>query len=470
MIISLVEDLAILTGLSAIGLGVARLLIGRVSRATRLAIAFPLGGGLFTYLLFLLSWAGLPLTPASVLTVFLMTLGVLEHLRTRVARRQGSSRPDVSEENSVFRSPLPNAILVGALGLVILFECIVSVGQAYAAWDAAAMWGIKGYGIALEGSIFAARSWGAHALAYPLNIHLLIALFKVLSGDMLPGSKLIFPLFLVSTMLGCYGFWTRRGVPKEWATGGCLLLASVPVLFTHATNGYANLPTACYLVLAALIGAEAIASGSRGGQVIAGLLLGLACWTIVEGIFFAVVVLGSLLFARYLSRNGEIHWLHICLPVAALGGIWLIFYLRFGASGSQAMGAADAMFASFRRGELDLYAFRMILGYLRRYLFDPGTWGFLFSGGLIMAVFGFRKLSLVRDTELISGYVVVLSTGILSALLFYLRYFVSEDFYAYLIRGFPRESFQTAIIFAALVVWASGSQFKELMKSGGERA
>jgi uncharacterized membrane protein YjjP (DUF1212 family) len=104
-----------------------------------------------------------------------------------------------------------------------------------------------------------------------------------------------------------------------------------------------------------------------------------------------------------------------------------------------------------------------MFGYLRRFTFDPATWGLLFSAGLLMVVFGYRKLSNFRDTVLVSGYLVFLSTGIMSTALFYLRSFVSEDFYAYLIRGVPRESFQTAIIFAALAVWVSGKQLTSLV-------
>jgi hypothetical protein len=462
-LVSLLIDLAIISGLIVLGVALADLLVGRMSTASRVAVAFPLGGGALTYLLFLLSWAGMPLTRPSVVIVYLIVLAVLMLAKSRLAPAREPWDPQGSKDQSLFRNRLPHVALIGCLATVFLFDFVVSVGQAYSAWDAAAMWGIKGYGIALEGSIFSARTWGAHALSYPLNIHLLIALFKMLSGDLLPGSKLIFPLFLISTLLGLYSFWTRRGVPREWSAAGCLLLASVPVLFDHATNGYANLATACYLVLATLFGAESIASGRRGGQVLAGIFLGLACWTIVEGIFFSAVVLASLLLARYLSRDGEIHWLHICLPVAALGGVWIVFYVIYGATGSQAMGAAHAMLAAFRSYNFNLYSFRIMFGYLRRFTFDPATWGLLFSAGLLMVVFGYRKLSNFRDTVLVSGYLVFLSTGIMSTALFYLRSFVSEDFYAYLIRGFPRESFQTAIIFAALAVWVSGKQLTSLV-------
>jgi len=464
MITSLLIGLAILAGLITIGWKITDLLIGRTSWALQFALAFPLGAGSFTYVLFLLSWAGVPLTPASVSLIYLVAVAGLFGLSALHGPSHENWKSEATKGTTLFHSPLPQGLLIALLALVLLFDCVISVGQAYAAWDAVAMWGIKGYGIALEGSVFAGRSWGAHGLAYPFNIHLLVALFKMLSGDPLPASKLIFPFFLISTVLGSFAFWTRRGVPREWASAGCLLLASVPVFFVHATNGYANLATACYLVLATFVGAEAVASGSRGGQVLAGLLLGLACWTIVEGMFFAAAVLVSLVLARYLGSKGEIHWLHLSLPLAALGGIWLLFYGRYGASGSQAMCAAHAMFASIRAGELNLYAFRMILGYLRRFVFDPSTWGVLFSAGFLMAIFGFRKLVFARDTVLTAAYLVILSTGVVSSLLFYLRSFVSEDFYAYLIRGFPRESFQTAFLFAGVVVWASGAQLAGWLK------
>ena len=96
-----------------------------------------------------------------------------------------------------------------------------------------AIWAVKGYGIAREGTIWAAGHWGDHGLAYPLNLPLLIANYRF-TGDMLPASKLIAPLFYISLCVGCLRFWLQRDVSPLTASLGAIGLAATPLLFEHA--------------------------------------------------------------------------------------------------------------------------------------------------------------------------------------------------------------------------------------------
>ena len=61
--------------------------------------------------------------------------------------------------------------------------------------DSIQIWGAKGYGIAITGSIKDVTDWETNTLAYPLHVPVLVAFFRLLSGDLLPSSKLIFSGF-----------------------------------------------------------------------------------------------------------------------------------------------------------------------------------------------------------------------------------------------------------------------------------
>ena len=70
MISALIVDLAILGALVFFGYVLIRIFLGGSGRLETASLAFPLGGGIITWLLFLLSWGGMQLTLSTVLLVY----------------------------------------------------------------------------------------------------------------------------------------------------------------------------------------------------------------------------------------------------------------------------------------------------------------------------------------------------------------------------------------------------------------
>ena len=239
MNMSLIIAAALLLAILLLGSQIARAVLAPQQRAELLGLAFPLGAGVLTWLLFLVSWVGLPLNLPSVIIVYALALMAAVVIGARVLgngsveKRRSSGRPITSPSSA---DKLHTALLL-LFAFLIGLAAFIAVARSYSAWDAAAIWAPKGYGIAFEGSIFAGARWGAHGLGYPLNVPLLISVFTWLGGDILPGSKLIFPAFLASVSLGAYAFWIRQGVSTLLAGLGMLLVASVPSIFLHATIG-----------------------------------------------------------------------------------------------------------------------------------------------------------------------------------------------------------------------------------------
>ena len=453
MLQGLATDLAVLGALLLLGVVIVRAILESPSRLEIASLSFPMGAGLYTLAVFVIGWLGFKYTVPSAITVYLalLTAGVGIRLLSRRRKANASKRQSTPGGPSAAEGfGLPNPILV-VFAVLFVLEAYLAVGRSYSTWDAAAMWSVKGYGIALEGSIFAGERWGAHALAYPLNIHLLISLFKLGSGDLLPGSKLIFPLFQASLLLGCVAFWLRRSVRTTIALLGLLVLATVPVFVLHATLGFANLPMTCYLVLGAIWGIQGIFENSPKARVLSGILLGLASWTIVEGFLFSTAIVMSLVGARWLAGRGKLDPITWLLPFVVVSGAWMAFYLSYGASGSQAMGAVRKALASITEGDLNLTELRLIFGYLRRYIFRLDIWGLIFPVGILLFILNWRSFSRSRSPDLIAGLFMFSATGLLTLMLFYLRSFVVDDFLALLERGFPRGFLQTAFLFAITV-------------------
>src|SRR3989337_3552179 len=115
MITSLLIGLAILAGLITIGWKITDLLIGRTSWALQFALAFPLGAGSFTYVLFLLSWAGVPLTPASVSLIYLVAVAGLFGLSALHGPSHENWKSEATKGTTLFHSPLPQGLLIALL-------------------------------------------------------------------------------------------------------------------------------------------------------------------------------------------------------------------------------------------------------------------------------------------------------------------------------------------------------------------
>jgi len=459
MIMALIIAVASILAMLLLGSQIARAILAPQQRAELLALAFPLGAGVLTWILFLVSWAGLPLTLTSVLVVYAIVLMATTIISARVSSRglgakRGSTGQPIAAPSSTDK--LHKALLL-LFAFLIGLAAYIAVARSYSTWDAAAIWASKGYGIAFEGSVFAGARWGAHGLGYPLNVPMLISVFEWLGGDSLPGSKLIFPAFLASVSLGIYAFWIRQGVSMRLAALGMLLVASVPSIFFHATIGYANLPMASYLVLGTLYGMEGIFENRPRALLISGILLGLASWTRVEGVIYCLAVLAALLLIALISRQARPRIALWLLPFALISGTWLLFYWTSGTGGSQAMGALRMAIDSISQGDLNLVSLRLIFGYFRRYAFHLPTWGVLFPASALLLLSRWRSLIRWENHQAFAGMLAIVSTGLVTFILFYVGSFVSTDLFGWLVRSFPRAFFSTAILIGVVAVLVAGT-------------
>jgi hypothetical protein len=417
---TLTVDLAVLAGLTVLGYLVVRLILPDRGWPETLALSFPIGAGTTSWVVFVWSWLGLQLSAPSVIGLWLVaSLAAGFVLRMREIPLRASTRAAPSAATNVGR--IVSVVAMAATGALFLFSLILTVGRAQAGWDAMAIWSAKGYGIALEGSIQAARHWGGHGLSYPLNMPILISFFALFDGDALPGSKLIFPLFYASLLGGCFLFWRRGKLSATLSSVGMLTLASVPVLYDHATLGYANLPEACYLVLGLLYLLQGSLERSRRALLVSSLLLGLAMWTRPEGVILVIVGIAALAVALRLSGAEQIRggvWL---VPVALVGGTWLVFVSRY-AGGSQFGGTIRGAWTGWANGEFNLFALRQIATYTARQAVSPSVWGVAAPLLLVLIWIGRRHLL----PEAGSAVLPILMMGVVSGMAVLAFYYLAS--------------------------------------------
>jgi hypothetical protein len=330
-------DILIIGLLLAVGSTVALGLLDQNSLRWVFPVAFPLGAGVVTWTVFLLGWAGWPLTVETFGAGVFLPLALASGYgwRTGHLARAWRAASRWYGRRSGFRITLSGSLLTLSLLTGVLFAGgAVSIGRGYSQFDDIANWALKGYGLAEEHSIFGGSMWGGNAMEYPENIPLQIAFFRLAEGDILPASKLTFTLFFASLVLGTLLFWGDSAVGKMVGALGALFLATVPILFEHATLGYANLPMTAYLVLGCMSSLSGFRKKDKGHVLIGSLLLGLSAWTRLESAVYALAAAVFLSAGMLRSREDRAYIPFLSLPMVTVMVPWLAFYGVYGGNGS----------------------------------------------------------------------------------------------------------------------------------------
>jgi len=291
----------------------------------------------------------------------------------------------------------------------------LSVGRAYSSWDAIVIWGLNAIGFAEQGTIM--RPIGAYGLSYPINLPLQISFFRLLSGDLAPGSKLLFPFYYISLVLGTYAFLQKR---SNWKIGlvGALLLGTIPIVVEHATIGYANLPFTVYLVLGLIGIVEGVEGKNTGDQIVGGIMLGFASWTRPEGAYLILPMLLAIYMGmRFLQTSQSFRVRAWILPPIIFISVWQAFMT---ANGHQSFfgSVLNIAWNALKRGDLNISAFYWTARYAARQVIDPRVWGFIVPVGLLIVVLHWRRLfSKTSSSLLFLG--VPAAIGVLSLFVYY---------------------------------------------------
>ncbi|HSB88927.1 MAG TPA: hypothetical protein VLD63_02755 [Anaerolineales bacterium] len=451
--VAVAADVLTLLALTFLGFVIVRLLDAQADWIESVILGLPLGTGTVTWIVFLLGWAGARITIGVFVAAYLgiLAAGLWLTRRFHKALRLLPAREEIQlvHPGSLRASPLAVGSWLVIIGLFSA-SILISVARGYSHFDAIANWALKGYAIAQQGTVFAGALWGGHGLSYPQNLHLAIALFRLLDGDVLPGSKLLFPLFTGCMLLVCFRFWRRRGLDGGWAAVGVLALFTVPVLYAHGTYGWGNIIAATYVVIGSLLSVEGILEGSTSRLPLAGLFLAFAAWTRPEGVLYAWGVVAALLLARRLVRAPH------RLPKAWLAALVVVpgSYLAFSGpslAGDEIGGVIRAFSGEALRGGLSIQPLLDLVRFSMTRFGLVSTWGYLYPLAGLLFVVGslYRGRVLtpgIRGSLVSAGMAIAIPLG-----MFFAAAYSKEDLGRFLYFSFDRALLAGS---ALLLVWA----------------
>jgi hypothetical protein len=350
--------------------------------------------------------------------------------------------------DSLLRPPLPRwqrfvwIALLGWLALRFLLLAIDVVWQPLYPWDAWVQWATKArvwYETGHIAPFVRAEQWfaspaGTYFDAAP-NYPATIPLWQVWSCIALGSwddSAMNWPwvLLLIALTSGVYGALRGEGIGELVALVGAYLVASLPLLDTHAAlAGYADLPMATIYTLAAL---AFYRWAMRHDPLDAALALGLAlCCPLIKvpGVVWAMTLLPGVVVAL-MPRRG----LQVVGIAYALGFFALLALARTNV---------------------------VILGYRLHAEFDPGwrsfwdayllssSWNLLWYGAVVLAIVGARRLGSPR----IAPLAVVVGTGV--AFLLFVTWFTNASGWMLELTTLNRASLHLAplVIVLGVLLW-----------------
>ena len=449
MIKALGFDIVVLISLGILGYLLVRLIFPSINSIDILSLSVPTGVGVLTWFVFLTSWTEISVTLEHI-TIIYVVIVILLLILSRLYRRPIIPSGEFTSSSSPLKQLRHLNIwsTVTIIGFLVLFilAVFISVGRSYSVYDDIANWSLKGYGIAYEKTIYAGAQWGGHGLAYPLSLPLSISIFRLASGDVLPGSKLLIPIYAAALLWGCFRFLHRRGVHNFMAYLSVFLLITTPQFFYYSTVGYANMPFTACLVLGVLWGFDGLNDGNKEELVLSGLLFGFAGWLRPEGILFSGLAI-VLLLAVYLLQAGKKtlsvgFWL---LPGMVIPLTWLIFahnYIRHDQAGE----ALNALFNQIIKGLYNFEPILMTVRYGVETFSNPLMWGLLLPLSILLLVISLPGIFKGAFKSIMPLFVMTLASYAIPAGLFWTEAANESSFSTFLSTSFDRAYLPAAVL------------------------
>ncbi len=448
-------DIIVLFCLGFLGFMGTHLVFSEINFLDALSLAIPAGAAIFSWSIFITSWAGLSITLNNIIILYLLSI-FLFLIFSKLFSKCRIFPIKFSERYNYFfqlrNRDWPSLVLVVGIIAMVMLAFFVSVGRGYSNYDDIAIWSLKGYGIAAKNSIFADHLLGGHGLAYPLSLPLSITIFKLASGDMLPGSKLLIPIYTVALLWGCFRFLKRHGVNSRIALISLFLLITVPQIFYYTTLGYANIPFTACLILGILWGINGLLDGNKGELLISSFLFGFAGWMRPEGILFAGILILVLLAWYFLVKGWKARRIGFWLtPGLIIPFVWLIFARNYVLE-DQAGGALKALLNQTQDNHfVNLEPLIMTARYGIDTFFNPKIWGLILPLVLILFIIALPGLMRGPNRVDLPLFLTTLVSFLMPVALFFVESTTEGNFSTFLSMSFDR-AYLPAMILSVVTI------------------
>jgi hypothetical protein len=276
------------------GYQLSKILLPNKESLEHISLGYFLGIGVFTYIWFLLNWAGIPYNLISGFVILLL-LNLVLFIVYKLLFKTEKRKPAISL--SFFEGfDTIQKILLG----VIIFLCISALIQTIywpvRYWDSLVLYDFRARVFAQTGFMQEAISRG-YFFGYPLLTSLAHTWVYLLGGS---NPSFIYAILYISLLVNFFFNLNKLNIGK---TSALFLTASVaisPRLFDHTQWADTNLPYSIFIILGSVYFYFGIKDKQFGSYVVSALLIGLGIWTrntepfwlsyTVLAIFLAIII------------------------------------------------------------------------------------------------------------------------------------------------------------------------------------
>lgn len=303
----------------------------RAGRIETLGLAWALGVGATTVLMFWLNGVGLSLgVQALVIACMTGVASVTANLVRRHALVPGVRIAPAPLSRTQRRICI---LLGGVIALELLYLAIVVVGQPLHFWDSWVNWAIKARMIYRSDGLTANTLFDSSRTVTQLDYPLLVPLVEAwtfrwagIFDDRLAGIQAV--LFFAALLGISYGAARQIGGTRMWALASTAILASLPFLNGQVLLVSADLPLAVYATITGIYLSLWAKARNAGALLLAASGAGLLPWTKREGFLLlaAFCIVPILLYPR--ARRARLAVLACVTSAALLSGAWWLWVVR----------------------------------------------------------------------------------------------------------------------------------------------
>ena len=269
----------------------------------RIFLAFPIGMGLFTFLMFLINLTGVSLEAENLILTFFVTFSLLG-LLIRVKRIKiipGELQRPTSKTISFIKKFKINffslMILFGIFAIVVR-SLILNLVWPPETWDTISLYDFRALRFFETKSLASvilttgSREEISYNYSYPFLTSLSHSFVYIFDYN---NPRFLYTFFYIS-LVGSFFYILRRKIGAGPALLFSGFLAADPEYVYHSTVEYTNLPYAVYFGLGALLAIYGITARKKGYLMLSAICIGLSTWTRSQEPFWivpALLVMGS---------------------------------------------------------------------------------------------------------------------------------------------------------------------------------
>ena len=278
------------------GYKLSRILLPKVYKLEQIALGYVLGVGIFTFIWFLINWAGIPYNLTSGFGV-LIVLNTIVYISDRLFNKKIKEKY-VLDLTFFKKLNVLEKILLGIIVFLSVSALIQTIYWPIRYWDSLVLYDFRAKIFAATGNMQDVIA-SSYFLGYPLLTSLGHAWVYILGGS---NPSFLYSIYYISLLVVIFFNIRKLNLGTTLSLFLTSMVALSPRLFDHTQWAYTNLPYSIYIILGSIYLYFGIKKKDLGSYIISALLISLSTWTRTAEPFWLSCVITAVVFSFFIRK------------------------------------------------------------------------------------------------------------------------------------------------------------------------